>query len=179
MKLIERLYKRVNIVRLLVGTLLSISTLFLVLHFNSGLTYAIELNGNETEITVDQAELFNISNLYPGQPPVEAKEPLKIKNTGSSKLECIISTKPTIEDSRLFNILKLTIKDEKGLYVYSSNLKDLNKLSLGIVSPGGSKLYYLALELPADVDNSYQALSASFQFEVAASRESVTSSPLE
>jgi len=171
MKLLGSLNKHVKIVRSVFGILLSILTLFFAFHFYAGLTYAVELTGNESGITVDQTELFNISNLYPGQPPEEAKQPLKIKNTGESGFECTISSKLTEGDSRLFNILKLGIKDEQGNTVFNANLKDINNQSLGTVSPGQSKLYYLTLELPLEVDNSYQALSTSFQFEIAAASE--------
>lgn len=168
MKSTGRVKRRIKIVRLVVGTLLAILTLFFILHSYSGLSYAIELSGDESGITVDQAELFNISNLYPGQPPEEARKSLKISNTGRAEFECAISTKLTKGDSRLFDILRLHIKDERGNPVYSGSLKDIAGLSLGTVRPRASKLYQLSLELPAEVDNSYQALSTSFEFEVAA-----------
>lgn len=169
MKRTQVFRKHVKIAHLLVGIILTIITMFFVLNFYTGITYAVELNGNESGIMVDQSELFNIQNLYPGQPPVEAKQPLKIKNTGGSEFECTISSILTKGDMRLFNILKLNINDEEGKSVYYGNLKDLNQFPLGKIGPKSSKIYNFILELPIDVDNSYQALSTSFGFEVVAS----------
>jgi hypothetical protein len=171
MKITKKLNKRIKVLRLLVAALLTILTLFFVFHYNAGLTYAIELTGSESGITVDQSDLFNITNLYPGRPPIEANKPLTIKNTGKSDFKCTITSKQTNGDSRLFDILKIIINDEKGINAYNGNLKDLNEFSLGIIGPKASKLYNLTLELPNDVDNSYQALSTSFQFEISASKQ--------
>lgn len=162
--------KKYKVLQVTFGAVIIALTLYLVINAYIGVTYAVELNGNQAGITIDQTKLFNVKNLYPGQPPTEAKEPLKIKNTGISDLQCYISSKlDSGGDPRLFDILKLGIQDEKGMAVYSGNLGSLNELALGTIKPGHSKTFDFTLELPADVDNSYQKLNTSFKFNIAAS----------
>lgn len=151
-----------------VGSALFLLTLYLVFNAYTGISYAVELNANQSGITVDQTDLFNISNLYPGQPPVESKKPLKIINNGSSNLQCVISSEKTSGDQALFDILKLRILDGQ-VEVYNGSLGGLDKLDLGPIRPRSSKTLDFTLELPLEVDNSYQRLSTSFQFNIAAS----------
>lgn len=150
------------------GLSLFIMTLYFVFNAYTGISYAVEIEANQSGITVDQTDLFNITNLYPGQPPSESKQPLKIKNTGSFDLQCNITSELTSGDQRLFNVLKLNILDDHGAAVYSGSLGALSELSLGTIKPRSSKTFDFMLELPVDVDNSYQALSTSFQFTLAA-----------
>lgn len=157
-----------NLLRSIIGSVLFIFTLYLVFNAYTGVSYAIELNASESGITIDQTDLFNITNLYPGQPPAESKQPLKIVNNGSSDLECNISSIKSSGDQALFDVLKLRILDDQA-EVYSGSLGSLNKLDLGTIGPRSSKTFDFTLELPAGVGNEYQALSTSFQFTIAAS----------
>lgn len=162
--------KKKRLLKHTVGLALFAFTLYFVFNVYTGLTYAIELTGDQSGITVDQSELFNISNIYPGQPAVVSKQPLKIKNTGTGNLSCVISSELSSGDTKLYDILKLEILDREGAALYSGSLGGLKDFSLGTIKPGefNSKTYNLTLELPADVDNSYQALSTSFVFNIAA-----------
>lgn len=157
-----------KLIQTTVGSALFLLTLYLVFNVYAGISYAVELNANRSGITVDQTDLFNISNLYPGQPPAEAKRPLKIINNGVSDLQCQISSEKTSGDQALFNILKLCILDGQ-VEVYNGSLGGLDKLDLGVIRPRTSKTFDFTLELPANVDNSYQRLSTSFQFNIVAS----------
>ena len=152
-----------------IGSILFLLTLYFVFNAYLGVTYAVELKANDSGITIDQTDLFNITNLYPGQPPSESKQPLKIKNTGNSDFQCSITSKLTSGDQKLFDVLKLNILDDKGVAVYNGSLGNLTEQSLGTIRPRASKTLDFALELPADVDNSYQNLGTSFQFTIVAS----------
>lgn len=152
-----------------IGSILFLLTLYFAFNAYLGVTYAVELEAKCSGITIDQTDLFNITNLYPGQPPSESKQPLKIKNTGNSDFQSSITSKLTSGDQKLFDVLKLNILDDKGVAVYSGSLGGLTGQSLGTIGPRASKTLGFTLELPADVDNSYQNLSTSFQFTIAAS----------
>lgn len=163
-----------KLLQVIFASFLIILTLYFAFDVYTGLTYAVELNAGDSELTIDQKQLFNLAKLYPGQPPSEARQPLKIKNTGESDFQFSISSEFGGGDPRLFDILKLNIVDNEGIEVYSGNLKNLNDQALGTIRPGSSKTFNFTLELPEVVDNSYQALNTSFQFNIAASGDSST-----
>lgn len=153
-----------------VGSVFAVLTLYLVFNAYTGLTYAVELEAGQQGITVDQTELFNLSNSYPGQPAEESKQLLKVKNSGNSDFTCTITSKLRSGDERLFDILKLNIIDTSNdQKIYSGSLGDLEELTLGKIRPRADKTFDMTLELPAEVDNSYQGLRTSFQFDLAAS----------
>ena len=140
-------------------------TMLIIVDNRSMYALGLELKSGESGICIDQEQLFNLSNMYPGQPPADSKRQLKVSNVDELDFQCDISSDlMDMKEGTLFEVLKLYIRDEKGKLLFAGKLKDLKNVVLGTIKAGSSKIYDFALELPSDVDNTYQHQSASFNF---------------
>ena len=157
---------------LVFALVLSVATNYL-----SDRTYAFEVRDNGYGLQVDhkkvhgrdnQGNLFNISNLAPGE---EYSEVITMKNVRSESFQSLITVINTSKQGNLlFNSLDFSIREgnANGVVLFDGKLKDLKNVVLCTLSAKKFKTYYMTLGLPAESGNDYQKKSAGFKFVITA-----------
>lgn len=131
-----------------------------------------EIVGRETlglvvAVEPDDGRLFNISNMYPGD---RAETRVTVRNQGNDPFSLSVAARMDDNDGGdriLYEALELTVRNnEEVVRGALSSLED--GLQLGRIPPGGQRVLYLALGLPAEAGNELQGRRLSLKWTFAA-----------
>ena len=138
--------------------------------------YGLQVNHEKVKGRNNQGNLFNITNMSPGE---EYAELITMKNVRSESFQSLITAINTSKQGNLlFNSLDFSIREgnANGVVLFDGKLKDLKNVVLCTLSAKKFKTYYMTLGLPAESGNDYQNKSAGFKFVITAAANAPTHS---
>ena len=117
----------------------------------------VKLEGEESfSLTASEMQLFDFENIAPGDVRIGK---LHIENTTDTKMECrILSIMSYSEDKRLFEAMRLRLKDRNGIVLYDGPYGGNGSEPLAVISVKPKNVRTLSAEVsfPAGSGNEYQ-----------------------
>jgi Camelysin metallo-endopeptidase len=142
-----------------------IITIIISLFLFTPYTLQAEINNKdkkEIDISVNPSPvLFHLKNVKPGD---TITRNLTIKNKGKQDFNYLFTNTFLRGSEKFYNELILKISDGKKNLV-EGRIKDFNKMDLRHLKSSSSETFGITIEIPYELGNEYQGLTADFQFD--------------
>ncbi|PFA22004.1 hypothetical protein CN373_11200 [Bacillus cereus] len=115
----------------------------------------------EIDISLDPKEvLFHATNMKPGD---WAERSIRIRNEGTKKLSYSIKSEVSEGSTKLYEALKITVKDKQKL-LYEGSLKELQSMEKRTLAVDKMDELIYMVYVPKELGNEYQGLQTIVKF---------------
>ncbi|HEK9100237.1 hypothetical protein KFD70_12060 [Bacillus pfraonensis] len=144
---------------------LFIMSIYLILVLFIGITKNIDQvyaeERREIDISLEPKEvLFHVSNMKPGD---WANRSIRISNVGTQKLSYIIKSEVSEGSEKLYEALRITVKDKKRV-LYEGSLGKLQSMEKRTLAVDKIDELLYTIHVPKELGNEYQGLQTIVKF---------------